>query len=49
MNGMSIRLKRAIAIGATATLALGLGACEVDEDPGNGADPLEEPAPTPAP
>lgn len=42
MFGMSDRLKRAIAIAATATLALGLGACEVDEDPGDVDSPLEE-------
>lgn len=47
MLGMSDRLKRAIAIAATATLALGLGACEVDEDPGNVVDPLEETVPAP--
>jgi hypothetical protein len=48
MLGMSIRLKRGIAIAATAVLALGLGACEVDEDPGTDVvDPLEETVPAP--
>lgn len=48
MFGMSNRLKRAVAIAATATLALGLGACEVDEEPGDvGVDPLEETVPAP--
>jgi hypothetical protein len=48
MFGMSNRLKRGIAIAATAVLALGLSACEVDEDPGTDlGDPLEETVPAP--
>lgn len=48
MYGISDRLKRVIAIMATATLTLGLGACEVDPDEvGDVGDGLEQTIPAP--